>query len=158
MPQCIEYTGVKVHIQSIKRPSVGFNKGAMRQPRAPLVGGTGLSGVHRTVSGAPRGHQLKLFALGNSRKPARYNSPDCPVCTGHVRCSKAGGPRNSPASGSRGSRSAKIHRTVRCAPDCPVRQRSNGSLRRQRSTLTANSTCGRVRAEDQRGTGLSGAA
>ena len=42
------------------------------------------------------------------------------------------GLRNSPASGSRGSRSAKIHRTVRCAPDCPVCQRSNGSLRRQR--------------------------
>jgi hypothetical protein len=40
--------------------------------------------------------------------------------------------RNSAASGSRGSRSAKIHRTVRCAPDCPVCQRSNGSLRRQR--------------------------
>ena len=39
---------------------------------------------------------------------------------------------NSPASGSRGSRSAIIHRTVRCAPDCPVCQRSNGSLRRQR--------------------------
>ena len=42
------------------------------------------------------------------------------------------GLRNSPASGSRGSRSAKIHRTVRCAPDCPVYQRSNGSFRRQR--------------------------
>ena len=42
------------------------------------------------------------------------------------------GLQNSPASGSRGSRSAKIHRTVRCAPDCPVCQRSNVSLRRQR--------------------------
>jgi hypothetical protein len=42
------------------------------------------------------------------------------------------GLRNSPASGSRSSRSAKIHRTVRCAPDCPVCQRSNGSFRRQR--------------------------
>jgi hypothetical protein len=88
LPKCIDYTGVKGSHSVNKNTSVGFNKGAMRQPRAPLAGGTGLSGVHRTVSGAPRGHQLKLFALGNSWKPARYNSPDCLVCTGHVRCSK----------------------------------------------------------------------
>jgi hypothetical protein len=81
----------KVHIQSIKRPSVGFNKGAMRQPRAPLAGGTGLCPV----------------------RPEDTNS-------------------NSSPSGILGSRRAIIHRTVRCAPDCPVCQRSNGSLRRQR--------------------------
>jgi hypothetical protein len=87
-------------------------------------GGTGLSGVHRTVSGAPpdsvrctRGLQLELATFGNfsgrraiihrtvrctpdsvqypkgarppelaslgiSLQPLRYNSPDCPVCTG----------------------------------------------------------------------------
>jgi hypothetical protein len=87
-------------------------------------GGTGLSGVHRTVSGAPpdsvrcaRELQLKLATFGNSsdrraiihrtvrctpdsvrcskearplelaslgiaQQPLRYNSPDCPVCTG----------------------------------------------------------------------------
>ena len=42
------------------------------------------------------------------------------------------GLRNSSSSGFHDSRSAIIHRTVRCAPDCPVYQRSNGSLRRQR--------------------------
>jgi hypothetical protein len=114
----------KVHSQPIKRSSFGFNKGAKRQPKAPLVGGTGLSGVHRTVSGAPpdsvrctRGLQLELATFGNSlgrraiihrtvrctpdsvrcskearpselaslgiaQQPLRYNSPDCPVCTG----------------------------------------------------------------------------
>ena len=42
------------------------------------------------------------------------------------------GLRNSAASGFHEGCSAKIHRTVRCTPDCPVCQRSNGSLRRQR--------------------------
>ena len=45
---------------------------------------------------------------------------------------RKGGPRNSPASGFHSNRSAIIHRTVRCAPDCPVHLRSNGYFRRQR--------------------------
>jgi hypothetical protein len=53
--------------------------------------GTGLSGVHRTVSGAPG-------------------------CLGRSGCSRKFHRR----------RSAKIHRTVWCAPDCPVSQRSAG--------------------------------
>jgi hypothetical protein len=60
-----------------------------------------------------------------------------------------------------GGRSAKIHRTVRCTPDCPVRQRSNDyfaptvdSDSEQCETVQA----AEVRVEDQRGTGLSGAA
>ena len=39
------------------------------------------------------------------------------------------GLRNSPASGKANGSSTIIHRTVRCAPDCPVRPRSNGYLR-----------------------------
>jgi hypothetical protein len=60
-----------------------------------------------------------------------------------------------------GGLSAKIHRTVQCTPDCPVRQRSNDyfapmvdSDSEQCETVHA----AEVRAEDQRGTGLSGAA
>ena len=34
---------------------------------------------HRTVSGAPRESDSELAGFGN---PLRYNSPDCPVCTG----------------------------------------------------------------------------
>ena len=60
-------------------------------PSQRSEGGTGLSGVHRTVSGAPD-------SLG----------------------------ANCPLSGICRRRTAKIHRTVRCAPDCPVSQRSAG--------------------------------
>jgi hypothetical protein len=42
------------------------------------------------------------------------------------------GLRNSPASGFHSSRSAIIHRTVRCASDCPVHLWSNSYFRRQR--------------------------
>ena len=61
------------------------------QPQAVSGWGTGLSGVHRTVSGAP------------DQRGA-----------------------NQPLSGFSPATSAKIHRTVRCAPDCPVSQRSAG--------------------------------
>jgi hypothetical protein len=44
-----------------------------------------LSGVHRIVSGAPDRAPLELATLGFSQDALRYNSPDCPVCTGHVR-------------------------------------------------------------------------
>jgi hypothetical protein len=82
LPKCIDYTGVKSSHSANKK-----TKFWIQQRSNEATEGT--SGWrHRTVSGAPRGHQLKLFALGNSRKPTRYNSPDCPVCTGHVRCSK----------------------------------------------------------------------
>ena len=37
---------------------------------------TGLPGVHRIVSGAPRKSDSELASFGN---PLRYNSPDCPV-------------------------------------------------------------------------------
>jgi hypothetical protein len=45
------------------------------------------------MSGAPEDSDLKAFALGNFQRPLRYNSPDCPVCIGHVRCSKEGRPQ-----------------------------------------------------------------
>ena len=93
----------------------------MRQPRAPLAGGTGLSGVHRTVSGAPRGHQFKLFALGNSRKPARYNSPDCPVYTGQCPVLQGTAPQELASFGNsqrlvryNSPDMSGVHRTVRC--------------------------------------------
>ena len=59
--------------------------------RAASDWGTGLSGVHRTVSGAP------------DQRGA-----------------------NQPLSGFSPATSAKIHRTVRRAPDCPMSQRSAG--------------------------------
>jgi hypothetical protein len=40
------------------------------------------------MSGAPEDSLSELLTFGNFHRHLRYNSPDCPVCTGHVRCSK----------------------------------------------------------------------
>jgi hypothetical protein len=56
-------------------------------------------------------------ALGTSTAVYGYNSPDCPVGRSQA---------NSSLSGIHRRRTAIIHRTVRCAPDCPVSQRSAG--------------------------------
>ena len=58
------------------------------QPKAPLVWRTGLSGVPPDMSGAPEDANSKLVTFGKFLRPLHYNSPDCPVHTGHVRCSK----------------------------------------------------------------------
>jgi hypothetical protein len=65
----------------------------------------------------------KVAALGTSTTVYGYNSPDCPVCTG---LSGGRSQANSSLSGILRRRTAIIHRTVRCAPDCPVSQRSAG--------------------------------
>ena len=56
----------------------------------------------------------------------RSGAPDCPV----VHRTVSGGARlprpKRPLSGFSPATLAKIHRTVRCAPDCPVSQRSAG--------------------------------
>ena len=56
----------------------------------------------------------------------RSGAPDCPVV--HRTVSGAPGclDLKTPLSGICRRRTAKIHRTVRCAPDCPVSQRSAG--------------------------------
>jgi hypothetical protein len=56
-------------------------------------------------------------ALGTSTVVYGYNSPDCPVGRSQV---------NSSLSGIHRRHTAIIHRTVRCAPDCPMSQRSAG--------------------------------
>jgi hypothetical protein len=53
----------------------------------------------------------KVAALGTSTAVYGYNSPDCPVGRSQA---------NSSLSGIHRRRTAIIHRTVRCAPDCPV--------------------------------------
>ena len=63
----------------------------------------------------------------------RSRAPDCPVvhrtvsggAPDSVRCARPPRPKR-PLSGFSPATSAKIHRTVRCAPDCPVSQRSAG--------------------------------
>src|SRR5688572_29561862 len=76
-------------------------------------------------------------ALGTSTAVYGYNSPDCPVGRSQA---------NSSLSGIHRRRTAIIHRTVRCAPDCPVSQRS--AARSTRDTWPSQRLEG--------GTGLSG--
>jgi hypothetical protein len=59
----------------------------------------------------------EVAALGTSTVVYDYNSPDCPVGRSQA---------NSSLSGIHRRRTAIIHQTVRCAPDCPVSQRSAG--------------------------------
>ena len=68
--------------------------------------------------------------LCTAKRLFRSGAPDCPVV--HRTVSGAPGclDLKTPLSGICRRRTAKIHRTVRCAPDCPVRQICNG---RQRS-------------------------
>jgi hypothetical protein len=70
---------------------------------------------------APEDSNFKLVTFGKFQRRLRYNSPDCPVYTGHVRCSKEELPLelvnlgkserllryNSPDM-------SGVHRTVRC--------------------------------------------
>jgi hypothetical protein len=79
--------------------------------------------VHRTVRWCTgqcpvrQAGSREKAALGTSTAVYGYNSPDCSV--GHSQA-------NSSLSGIHRRRTAIIHRTVRCAPDCPVSQRSAG--------------------------------
>jgi hypothetical protein len=79
--------------------------------------------VHRTVSGAPGWLEqsgcsrdfnggVRLYFTGLSG-----GAPDCPVGRSQA---------NSSLSGIHRRRTTIIHRTIRCAPDCPVSQRSVG--------------------------------
>ena len=68
-----------------------------------------------------------------SQDSAQSGTPDCPVvhrtvsggAPDSVRCARLARAKW-PLSGIHRRRTAKIHRTVRCAPDCPVSQRSAG--------------------------------
>jgi hypothetical protein len=66
------------------------------------------------MSGAPEDSKLKLVTFRNFQRRLRYNSPDCPVCTGHVRCSKEERP---PELASLGNSLRPLRYN---SPDCPV--------------------------------------
>jgi hypothetical protein len=91
-------------------------------PDCPVC--TGLSG--EPTVGRANGQPRNLRAtrgLANGRKGA----PDCPVCTGHVRC--ASGSQISNGRQRSAALFLEINRapdSVRCAPDCPVRPKTEG--------------------------------
>jgi hypothetical protein len=102
---------------------------------------------HRTVNSpvrCTRELRLKLFTLGISRKTARYNSPDCPVCTGHVRCSKEARP---PELASLGFARQPLRYN---SPDCPVCTGLSGVRAEQRLPAAPTAPCGALNARAAR--------
>jgi hypothetical protein len=85
---------------------------------------TGLSGEPTVgrANGRPRDRRAT-----RGRANGRKGTPDCPVCTGHVRCA------NCAQICIRKQRSDELFMetnrapdSVRCAPDCPVRHETEG--------------------------------
>jgi hypothetical protein len=70
---------------------------------------TGLSGVHRTVSGAPRGRDSELVGFGNSQRLVCYNSPDMSGVHRTVRCDNGATTTSAPTA---------TCRRIKCAPAC----------------------------------------
>jgi hypothetical protein len=67
--------------------TVGHNPRVTRGPRQRSAGGTGLSGVHWTVSGTPSGPELqRSFAPEKEGDRHRTVYSDCPVAHRTVRC------------------------------------------------------------------------
>jgi hypothetical protein len=76
----------KVQRKPRKKLSWGLNKVWIKGLESGLpVARRTVSGVHRIVSDAPGRAPLELLTLGFFQGTLRYNSSDCPVCTGHVR-------------------------------------------------------------------------
>jgi hypothetical protein len=109
-------------------------------------GGTGLSGVHRTVSGAPpdsvrctRGLKLELASFGNfsGQRAIIHRTVRCTPDS--VRCSKEA---RSPELASLGNAQqplrynspdmSGVHRTVRCNIEATATSGANGYLRRNK--------------------------
>ena len=133
------YRCQRFNSKPIKRTRQGSKERSKEKPKCSLVWRTGLSGVPpdsvRCTTGPCPVHQGGL--LSNSSPSgfsgaAHYNSSDCPV---HHR-TVSGAPERSDSElasfGKMEGRSAKIHRTVRCASGATTTSR-------QRSTLTVNS-------------------
>jgi hypothetical protein len=66
------------------------------------------------MSGAPEDFNSELLTFGKFQRQLRYNSSDCPVYTGHVRCSKEERP---PELASLGNSLKPLRYN---SPDCPV--------------------------------------
>ena len=121
MPKYIDYTGVKGSHSANKRPSFGFNKGAKWQPKALWSGSTGLSGVHRTVSGAPKDFNINSPPSGISRGDSAIIHRTVRCTPDSVRCAKEGQPQELASFGKSATASplkftglSGVHRTVRC--------------------------------------------
>jgi hypothetical protein len=91
------------------------------------------------MSGAPEDSKRKLVTFGKFQRQLRYNSPDCPVYTGHVRCSKEERPPELASLGNlfqllryNSPDMSGVHRTVRCNSGATATSGANGYLRRNK--------------------------
>jgi hypothetical protein len=89
------------------------------------------------MSGAPEDSNFKLVTFGKFQRRLRYNSPDCPVYTGHVWCSKEERPPELASLGisfqllrDNSPDMSGVHRTVRCNSRATATSGANGYLRR----------------------------
>jgi hypothetical protein len=87
------------------------------------------------MSGAPEDSNLKLVTFGKFQKQLRYNSPDCPVYKGQVRCSKEERPPELASLGNsfqllryNSPDMSGVHRTVRCNYAATATSGANGYL------------------------------
>jgi hypothetical protein len=148
------YRCKKVHTQPIKRPSFGFNKGAKWEPKALWSGNTGLSGVHRTVSGAPPDMSGAPEDSNSNSPPSGISRGDSAInhrtvrCTpDSVRCAKGGRPQELASF-------RKLQRLVRYnSPDCPVCTGLSGATPEQRLPAAPTALCRAFNARSARADG-----
>jgi hypothetical protein len=121
----------------IKRPSIGFNKRAKGQPKAPLIWRTGLSGVPPDMSGAPEDSNSNSSPSGISRGVSAKIHRTVRCTPDSVRCSKEERPLDLASLGNSERQlrynspdMSGVHRIVRC--NCGATATS-----RQRSPTTA---------------------
>jgi hypothetical protein len=115
-------TGAKGSTQTNKSPRKGSNKKSKRQ----LKGSNGLA--HRTVRCTRELHS-ELATFGNSGRPLRYNSPDCPVCQAEQRlqaptvvCNATVKHYSARLRAQKSEQAQKAHQTVNRS--CPVHHRT----------------------------------
>jgi hypothetical protein len=103
-------------------------KGAKWQPKALWSGSTGLSGVHRTVSGAPEDSSSNSPPSGISRGVSAIIHRTVRCTPDNVRCAMGGRPQELASFG-------KLQRLVHYnSPDCPVCTGLSGATPEQRSS------------------------
>ena len=126
--------------------------GATRTGRSREIGRRRTAKIHRTVRCAPDCpvSQRSARANGRPRNPrgtrgranGRKTAPDCPVCTGHVRCANGSLAVN--------GRLRQLWKEIRCAPDYPVRQSTEGKISLPRLLSTAPSCLGAIKGTPRR--------
>jgi hypothetical protein len=104
-------------------------KRAKDNPKAALVWRTELSGVPPDSVRCTREPNSKLATFGNSGRPLRYNSPECPVCQAEQRssaptviCNATVKRYSARLRAQKSEQAQKAHRTVNRT--CPVHHRT----------------------------------